>query len=177
MKCICLEKCSTLNSGFCLGFKIPNPKSHFSQTKHTHRENNTKYVVGIFITKSGLGLHSNQVAVAPFFFFLYIFLLFFCGALFSLCQTPDAFWHCFLLFFMIICIHQFCIDSMLLTPCQKFPSSKSTKSSERINIYKHTYIYSMYRSWQKAMNSDVLTLGTASAFCQFANSILRIYEL
>lgn len=146
----------------CLGF---NPKSYCTHTPtHTWQED---YVVGIFITKSGLNAPSRAD----------------CGPIlqahcFPLPKTPDAFWHCFLLFFMIICIHQFCIDSptMLLPPSLHGPRRKDKYRHTHTHIHKCIYTVPIYRSRQKAMNSDVLTR-LCQLLCQFANSILRIYEL
>lgn len=63
---------------------------------------------------------------------------------FLLPKTPDAFWHCFLLFFMIICIHQFCIDSPTPTPLPpslQDPRRKDKYRNTRTQPLTHKCIY------------------------------------
>lgn len=140
----------------CLGFKSANPISH--------TEND--YVVGIFITKSVRNAHgkapahTRAVCVAQISWRI----------VFLLPKTPDAFWHCFLLFFMIICIHQFCIDSPTPLPAFLSLSLYAKTPGERINTDthtdRHTYVYR--RQW-------ILMSWLDSASC-FANSQTASYE-
>lgn len=69
--------------------------------------------------------------------------------LFSFGKLQMLSWHCFLLFFMIIYIHQLCID---LVPATTSPPPPSKQRKDE-----NFYIY-IFLAWQKPMNSDVLTL-------------------
>lgn len=105
----------------CLGFKSANPISHTA----------AEWLRGwdFYNQISTECSHTRAVCVCVAQIFWRI--------VFLLPKTPDAFWHCFLLFFMIICIHQFCIDSP--TPSCLLCSPKTP--GERINTDTHTQTY------------------------------------
>lgn len=91
---------------------------------------------------------------------------------FLLPKTPDAFWHCFLLFFMIICIHQFCIDS----PTPLLPSLQDPRRKDKYrHTHTHTQMYILCPYIEIGRRQWILMSWLDSASC-FANSQTASYE-